>query len=60
MGRLDHGAAVDPQSIKMPAMTRLAGADLKAFEAQRAIVENRLIELRQDLVAHAACRGSRC
>ena len=56
----DHGAAVDPQSIKMPAMTRLAGADLKAFEAYRAVVENRLIDLRQDVVAHAACRGTRC
>jgi murein DD-endopeptidase MepM/ murein hydrolase activator NlpD len=56
----DHGAAVDPQSIKMPAMTRLAGADLKAFEAQRAIVENRLIDLRRDLIAQAACRGTRC
>ena len=39
----EHGAAVDPQSIKMPAMTRLAGADLKEFEAYRAVVENRLI-----------------
>jgi murein DD-endopeptidase MepM/ murein hydrolase activator NlpD len=56
----DHGAAVDPQSIKMPAMTRLAGADLTAFEAYRAVVENRLIELRQELIAHAACRGTRC
>jgi murein DD-endopeptidase MepM/ murein hydrolase activator NlpD len=56
----DHGAAVDPQSIKMPAMTRLAGADLKEFEAHRAAVENRLIALRQDLIAHAACRGARC
>ncbi|MGE0260521.1 MAG: M23 family metallopeptidase, partial [Alphaproteobacteria bacterium] len=56
----DHGAAVDPQSIKMPAVTRLAGADLKAFAAHRAAVENRLIELRQDLIAQAACRGTRC
>ncbi len=56
----DHGAAVDPQSIKMPAMTRLAGAELEAFEAYRAVVENRLIDLRQDLIAQAACRGTRC
>jgi murein DD-endopeptidase MepM/ murein hydrolase activator NlpD len=55
-----HGSAVDPQSIKMPAMTRLAGADLKAFEAHRATVENRLITLRQDLIADAVCRGARC
>ncbi len=56
----DHGSAVDPQSIKMPSVTRLAGADLKAFEAYRAAVENRLIDLRQDLIAQAACRGTRC
>ena len=55
-----HGAAVDPQSIKMPAMTRLAGADLKQFEAHRAMVENRLIALRQDLIADTLCRGARC
>jgi murein DD-endopeptidase MepM/ murein hydrolase activator NlpD len=56
----DHGTAVDPQSIKMPAMTRLAGADLKAFQAHRAVVENQLIDLRQDLIAGAICRGTRC
>ncbi|HEX2151014.1 MAG TPA: M23 family metallopeptidase [Stellaceae bacterium] len=55
-----RGSAVDPQSIKMPAMTRLAGADLKDFEAHRAVIENRLIDLRQDLIADAACRGTRC
>jgi murein DD-endopeptidase MepM/ murein hydrolase activator NlpD len=56
----DHGAPVDPQSIKMPAMTRLAGADLKEFEAYRARVENRLIALRQDRIAGAVCRGASC
>ena len=56
----DHGAAIDPQSIKMPATTRLAGARLKAFEGYRAVIENRLIDLRQDMVAHASCRGTRC
>src|SRR3954447_16161531 len=47
----------DPQSIKMPATIRLAGADLKEFEAHRAMVENRLITLRHDLIAGAACRA---
>lgn len=56
----DRGAAVDPQSIKMPTLTRLVGADLKEFEAHRARVENRLIALRQELVAGAVCRGARC
>jgi murein DD-endopeptidase MepM/ murein hydrolase activator NlpD len=56
----DKGVQVDPQGIKMPAMTRLAGADLKAFEAQRAAVENQLIALRQDRIARALCRDGSC
>jgi murein DD-endopeptidase MepM/ murein hydrolase activator NlpD len=56
----DHGGQVDPLSIKMPALTRLAGAYLKAFEATRYAVERELIELRQDLVAHLQCRGGAC
>jgi murein DD-endopeptidase MepM/ murein hydrolase activator NlpD len=55
-----RGEQVDPQSIKMPAATRLAGADLKTFEAHRAVIENRLIDLRQELIAEAVCRGARC
>jgi murein DD-endopeptidase MepM/ murein hydrolase activator NlpD len=55
-----RGEQVDPQSIKMPAMTRLAETNLKAFEAYRAVIENRLIALRQELIADASCRGTRC
>src|SRR5678815_4799189 len=51
-----QGAQIDPQSVKMPALTRLAGDDLKAFEASRDAVERELYELRQDLIAHAECR----
>ena len=50
-----QGAQIDPLSVKMPALTRLAGDDLKAFQASRDAVERELFELRQDLVAHAAC-----
>ena len=41
-------------------MTRLAGADLKAFEAYRDRVENRLIALRRDRIMGALRRGTRC
>lgn len=55
-----QGAQVDPQSIKMPALTRLAGDQLKAFQANRARVEGLLIALRQDRVARYECRGASC
>lgn len=55
-----RGGQVDPQSIKMPALTSLAGAELKAFGASREAIERELHELRQDLVAHAVCRPASC
>ena len=55
-----QGAQVDPLSIKMPALTRLAGDDLKAFEASRNAAERQLYDLRQDLVAQYGCRPGRC
>lgn len=55
-----QGEQVDPQSIKMPAMVRLAGDELRAFQARRVLVENQLIALRQDRVAHYECRGGSC
>jgi murein DD-endopeptidase MepM/ murein hydrolase activator NlpD len=55
-----QGAQVDPLSIKMPALTRLAGDDLKAFEAGRNAVEHELYDLRQDLVAQYGCRPGCC
>lgn len=55
-----RGEQVDPRSIRMPATIRLAGDDLRDFQAYRAVIENRLIDLRQDLIADALCRGTRC
>jgi murein DD-endopeptidase MepM/ murein hydrolase activator NlpD len=55
-----QGAQVDPLSIKMPVMTRLAGDDLKAFSARRATIERQLIALRQDRIARYECRGTGC
>jgi len=55
-----QGAQVDPLSIKMPALTRLAGDDLKAFEASRDAADRELYDLRQDLVAQYGCRPDRC
>jgi murein DD-endopeptidase MepM/ murein hydrolase activator NlpD len=52
------GVQIDPLSVKMPAMTRLGGADLRAFRASRDAIERELLELRQDLVARVACGGS--
>lgn len=54
------GNQIDPLSVKMTASTRLADSDLKAFENIRRAVERQLIELRQDLVARADCRGGAC
>ena len=55
-----QGAQVDPLSIKMPALTRLAGDDQKAFEAGRDAADRELNDLRQDLVAQYGCRPDRC
>jgi murein DD-endopeptidase MepM/ murein hydrolase activator NlpD len=55
-----QGAQIDPLSVRMPATTRLAADDLKAFEAERDRIERQLLELRQDLVAHAECRANGC
>jgi murein DD-endopeptidase MepM/ murein hydrolase activator NlpD len=55
-----RGEQVDPQSIKMPATTRLAGDQLRAFEANRAAVEGLLLALREDRVAGYECRGASC
>jgi hypothetical protein len=55
-----QNAQVDPLSIKMPALTRLAGADLEAFAAMREAVERELFALRQDLVAQYGCRPGHC
>lgn len=55
-----QSAQVDPQTIKMPPITRLAGDDLKAFEANRAAVEDQVIALRQDRLARYECRGASC
>ncbi|MGE5269803.1 MAG: peptidoglycan DD-metalloendopeptidase family protein [Thiohalocapsa sp.] len=58
------GVQVDPLSLKMPALTRLAGSDLKAFQARRDDIERELRELRRgprrDLVARADCRAGAC
>jgi murein DD-endopeptidase MepM/ murein hydrolase activator NlpD len=51
-----QGVQIDPLSVRMPATTRLAGDGLKAFEAERDQIERQLLDLRQDLVAHAVCR----
>jgi len=55
-----RGAQIDPLSVRMPATTHLAGDGLTAFEAERDQIERQLIELRQDLVAHATCRANGC
>ena len=52
--------ALLPLSVRMPATTRLAGDDLKTFEAERDRIERQLLEGRQDLVAHAVCRADGC
>ena len=49
-----QGAQIDPLSVRMPSLTRLAGDDLKAFQASRDAIERELIELRQELVAHVS------
>jgi murein DD-endopeptidase MepM/ murein hydrolase activator NlpD len=48
-----HGTQINPLSVKMPAMTKLAGDDLKAFQAARSATEADLSELRRDLIAAA-------
>ena len=53
-----NGEQIDPLSVKMPATTRLAEADLKAFYDARARIDRELGELRQDLVAHAVPRSA--
>jgi murein DD-endopeptidase MepM/ murein hydrolase activator NlpD len=53
-----NGEQIDPLSVKMPATTRLAEADLKAFYAARARIDGELGELRQELVAHAGPRST--
>ena len=55
-----QGVQIDPLSVRMPATTRLGGDDLKAFEAERDRIERRLLEGRQDLVAHAVCPADGC
>ncbi len=55
-----HGEQIDPLSVKMPAMTRLAGSDLKDFQARTGMIERQLIELRQDLVARVECGTTGC
>jgi murein DD-endopeptidase MepM/ murein hydrolase activator NlpD len=55
-----RGRQVDPQSIKMPATTRLAGNDLRAFQLYRGLVDRQVIDLREDRIAQMVCRGSRC
>jgi murein DD-endopeptidase MepM/ murein hydrolase activator NlpD len=54
------GRQVDPQSIKMPSTTRLAGNDLRAFQLYRGLVDRQVIDLREDRFAQMICRGSRC
>jgi len=48
-----QNAAIDPLSVKMPATTRLAGADLEAFAAVRRAIDGELNLARPGLVAHA-------
>jgi murein DD-endopeptidase MepM/ murein hydrolase activator NlpD len=52
------GEQIDPLSVRMPATTRLAEADLKAFHDARARIDRELGEFRQDLVAHARSRSA--
>jgi murein DD-endopeptidase MepM/ murein hydrolase activator NlpD len=47
-----QNAPIDPLSVKMPAMTKLAGADLKAFQAGRRAIDGQLARARPGLVAH--------
>jgi murein DD-endopeptidase MepM/ murein hydrolase activator NlpD len=54
------GAQIDPLSVKMPALTRLAGDDLKAFQAERSGIEKKLNGSRPDLVAGVQCRPGLC
>lgn len=49
-----QGVQIDPLSVKMPAVTRLAGDELKGFLKSRDQIERQLFELRQDLVARGA------
>jgi len=52
-----RGEQTDPQTVKMPAITRLAGKELRAFEGVRNAIERQLLELRQDLIARAGSQG---
>ena len=52
------GEQIDPLSVRMPATTRLAEADLKAFNDARARIDRELGEFRQELVAHAGARSA--
>ncbi|MBV9828366.1 MAG: M23 family metallopeptidase [Alphaproteobacteria bacterium] len=54
------GVQIDPQSVKMPALTRLAGDDLRAFQAARSGIEKKLNGSRPDLVAGMQCRPGLC
>jgi len=56
----DHGTQIDPLTLKMPSLTRLADDDLKGFQAMRDAIDRQLLEMRQDLVAHAACGSEGC
>ncbi len=55
-----QGAQIDPLSVRMPAITKLADNELKAFMAERAAVDRQLLGMRQDLVAGADCRAGSC
>jgi murein DD-endopeptidase MepM/ murein hydrolase activator NlpD len=53
-----QGVQIDPLSVKMPAMTRLAGNELTEFQRSRDAIERQLFERRQDLMARVnAVRG---
>src|SRR4051812_11809649 len=52
------GEQIDPLSVRMPATTRLAEADLKAFNDARARIDRELGEFRQELVAYAGSRSA--
>jgi murein DD-endopeptidase MepM/ murein hydrolase activator NlpD len=54
------GEHIDPLSVKMPAITKLADADLKAFQGQRALIDSDLSELRREQVAGMACGPKTC
>jgi murein DD-endopeptidase MepM/ murein hydrolase activator NlpD len=53
----DHGIQIDPLSVKMPALTRLAGSELKAFQNTRSAIDRALLEMRRDLIASVAEKG---